>query len=139
MLASFYFCVVASYAMAYFIISGLGGNIFINCIVISLAGAFSIGTTGLAMIYFKDTTVSRFCSILMALFNAIHFYCTGPNSTLLQYFVLFLALVGHAGVYNCIFVIIELRIPPKNLASATNIIMLVIGPMSYGILPYIQM
>ena len=82
-LALFYLFVVASYAIAYFMLSGLSGNIFINCIVISLAGAFSIATTALAMTYFKDTNVSRFCAVLMGLFNAVHFYGTGPNQALL--------------------------------------------------------
>ena len=118
-------------------LSGLGGNIFVNCVILSFAESFSIGVTGTAMQYFKDTNVSRFCAIIMGLFNAIYYYCTGPDTVMLQYVVLFFALVGHAGVYNCIFVVIELRIPPKNLASATNIIMLVIGPMCYGFIPYI--
>ena len=91
------------------------------------------------MTYFKDTNVSRACAIVMGVFNAIYYYYTGPENPLLQYVVLFLALVGQAGVYNCIFVIMELRIPPKNLGSSTNIIMLVIGPASYGFIPYIQM
>ena len=131
--------VVAAYSLAYMMLSRLGGNIFVNSIVLSFAESFSMGVTGLGMTLFKDTDVSRCCAVIMGLFNALYYYYTDSANPLLQYLVLFLALVGQAGVYNCIFVIMELRIPPKNLGSSTNIIMLVIGPASYGFIPYIQM
>ena len=73
----------------------------------------------------------------MALFNWVYYFYTGPDTPFLQYATLFMALVGQAGAYNCIFVILELRIPPKNLGAATNIIMLVVGPLSYAVLPFI--
>ena len=82
-LALFYLFVCASYCLAYFMLSGLGGNVFVNCIVLSLAESFSIAITGAAMTFFKDTNVSRFCAILMGLFNAIYYYSTGPETTVL--------------------------------------------------------
>ena len=120
-------------------LSRLDGNIFVNSIVLSFAEAISMAITGIGMTYYKDTNVSRVCAIFIGVFNFVYFYFTGPENPILQYAVLFLALVGQAGAYNCIFVIMELRIPPKNLGSAMNIITLVIGPTSYGFIPYIKM
>ena len=136
-LAFFYVVNAASYGLAYLMLSRLGGNIFVNSIILSFAEAFSMGITGVGMTKFKDTTISRWCSCCMALFNWVYYFYTGPDQPFYQYAALFFALVGQAGAYNCIFVILELRIPPKNLGAATNIIMLVFGPLSYAILPFI--
>ena len=93
-LALFYLIVVAAYCLAYMMLSRLGGNIFVNSIVLSFAESFSMGITGLGMTYFKDTDVSRCCAVIMGVFNAIYYYYTDSSNPLLQYAVLFLALVG---------------------------------------------
>ena len=129
--------VAGAYGLAYLMLSRLGGNIFINSIVLSFAEASSMVITGLGMTYFKDTNVCRVCALTMGLFNTVYYFFTGPEYPALQYSMLFLALLGQAGAYNCIFVIIELRIPPKNLGAATNIIMLVFGPIAVGLTPFI--
>ena len=85
---------VAAYCLAYMMLSRLGGNIFVNSIVLSFAESFSMGITGLGMTYFKDTDVSRCCAVIMGVFNAIYYYYTDSSNPLLQYAVLFLALVG---------------------------------------------
>ena len=73
----------------------------------------------------------------MAVFNAIYYFYADPEYPFFLYATLFIALVGQAGAYNCMFIIIELRIPPKNLGAATNIIMLIFGPLAVATTPYI--
>ena len=86
--------VAGAYSLAYLMLSRLGGNIFVNSIVLSFAEASSMVITGLGMTYFKDTNVCRVCTIIMALFNFVYYFFTGPEYPVLQYSTLFLALLG---------------------------------------------
>ena len=94
MLSFFYMVVAGAYGLAYLMLSRLGGNIFVNSIVLSSAEAFSMVITGYGMTNFKDVNVSRWCCIFMAVFNTVYYFYTGPDEPVLLYLTLFLALVG---------------------------------------------
>ena len=101
------------------------GNKYVNGMVFSLAGAAGGMLTGIAMAYSKETTVYRLCALAAAVCNAGLYHAESPT---LKIVFLTITVFGLAGAFNSIFVVMELRIPPENLGSA-SVLMYVIGAL----------
>ena len=122
--------IVASYTLAYLMIARLGGNIFITGIILSLAEAAASVLTGLGMQYMSDIIVTRICAVFCVVFNLIFYFWTGPEYPVFQYCILFLAVMGQHGPYNVGYIVLEFRLPPKNLGAASSLILLGFGPLA---------
>ena len=136
-LASYNMIIAANYAVAYLLVARLGGNVFVNGILLSAAEATSTILTGIGLNYMRDVTVTRLCAVLASIFNLMYYFLTVPEYPLLQYTVLFLAMLGMYGPYNVGYVIFELRLPPRNLGAGTSIIILFFGPLAISVMPFV--
>ena len=66
------------YYSLYFLLTVIGGNIFINCIIMGLGEVFAGVCSGCLLRNFKDTTVFIGALFLVAIFNvAFYFVPTG--------------------------------------------------------------
>ena len=129
--------VMGLYTFAYLLIARMGGDMFVNGVVLSLGECFSAIGSGWAMTFMSDTAVTRLFIVICLIFNVIYYYVTGPDNVYLQYVVLFLAVFGQYGPVNTIFVIYEQRLPPRNLGAGTTLICLVFGPIGISPMPYV--
>ena len=82
------------FVLAYFMIDKLGGNIYINGIVLSFSEGLTAYVAGIAMNYMSDLDVVRISSLGCIVFNLLYYYCTGDDNPVLQYLMLFLAIFG---------------------------------------------
>ena len=68
------------FILAYFLVDKLGGNMYINGIVLSFSEGLTAYVAGIAMSYMSDVTVVRISSIVSIVFNLIYYYCTGDDN-----------------------------------------------------------
>ena len=136
-LATYYMIIAGNYAVAYLLVARLGGNVFMNGIILSAAEAASTIVTGIGLNYMRDVTVTRLCAVLASIFNLMYYFLTVPEYPLLRNTVLFFAMLGMYGPYNVGYVIFELRLPPRNIGAATSIIILFFGPLAIAVMPFV--
>ena len=134
----FYAMCYMQYGLAYLTLAGRGGNMFVNGILLSVAEAASTGVTGWALGVMKDVTVFRVCALMNIIFNLTYFMLKGYEDLVwLRYSTLFLSYLGQAGCFNCVFVVMEMRFPPQQMASAIAMSMQVIAPLLCSLNPII--
>lgn len=100
--------------MIYHLATSIGGNKFINCILIGAGEVMACIISAFMMSRMSDTLVFKIAAAIGCVSNII-FYCVpeGPFK-----YLCFLGYVfGAAAQFNCIYPLIELRIPPENAAS----------------------
>ena len=87
--------VMGLYTFAYLLIARMGGDMFIDGIVLSLGECASAIGSGWALAFMSDTAVTRLFIVICFVFNLLYYYLpTSDESMMLQYVVLFLAVFG---------------------------------------------
>ena len=99
--------VMGLYTFAYLLIARMGGDMFVNGIVLSLGECFSAIGSGWALTFMSDTAVTRLFIVICLVFNLTYYFYSGPENQILQYILLFLSVFGQYGPVNTIFVIYE--------------------------------
>ena len=94
LLAFIHMFISLQFVLAYFMIDKLGGNIYMNGIVLSISEGLTGFVAGIAMSYMTDLAVVRISAVVCIVFNLVYYYCLGDDNHLLQYVVLFLAIFG---------------------------------------------
>jgi len=117
--------------MIYHLATSIGGNKFINCILIGVGELLACIISATMMSHMSDTLVFKIMAFLGCASNLI-FYAVPEG--ILQYLCFIGYVFGAAGQFNCIYPLIELRIPPENSASAI-VITTCIGVLSAGCAP----
>ena len=81
------------YVAIYFLSTLIGGNIFINCILMGIGEIIAGLLSGFLLNKFKDTQVFLFASFIVGIFHtAFYFVPSGPY----QYMCLLLTIFGVA-------------------------------------------
>ena len=125
-------CIILQYYSLYFLITIIGGNIFINCIVMGVGEILAGLISGQLMQRFKDTHVFLWANLFVGIFNTIFYFL--PSGGPLLYACLLLTILGCATQFNCIFVLVELRVPPENAGSAL-VIVTTVGQLTAAVAP----
>ena len=97
----------------------IGGNIFINCMILGIGEIISGIVSIVLLKHYKDTTVFIAGNVFVAIFNSLFYFVpTGIP----QYACLFMTIFGVATQFNTIYVLVEHRVPPENAGSAIVIV-----------------
>ena len=123
------------YCLIAIMIGSLEGNKYVNGMLLSIVGCAAGFITGIILGKFKDTHVYILCGILGLTFNVLFYYTQSPT---LKYAFLCFIIFGTAGAFNTMFVVMEMRIPPENLGSAT-VLMSVMGGAGCSTTPTIAL
>lgn len=126
--------ITMQYNALYFMVTVIGGNIFVNCIVMGCGEIMAGFISGWLLRKLKDTHVFLGANILVALFNTVFYYVPAGTP---QYLCLLLTIIGVAIQWNSIYILVELRIPPENVGSAI-VIVSTLGQLSSTITPMIS-
>ena len=119
------------YTIFTLMLGSIDGNKYVNGIIFALAGVVACIFTGPALNYYKDIMVFKSSILVSAICNLCFFYFESPN---LKYLFLFITVCSIAGAFNTMFVIMELRIPPENIGSA-SVLMYVVGALGCTLAP----
>ena len=111
-----------AYYLAYFNIETLEGNMFVNGIILGCAEVMSNFASGLLLLSYKEDTALRICCAVAAVANGLLLFVT---SDMLSYVVLFFAMGGLGGIYNSLFVVIEMQVSPTSLGSVMQLVLTV--------------
>jgi hypothetical protein len=117
---------INAYYLAYFNIESLKGNVFVNAITLGLAETIANFASGLLLLRVKEDVAYRICCIIGIIANFALLYPT----THFFYVVLFLAVGGLGGMFNCLLNVIEMQVAPKSLGPVMQIIFTVGSSMS---------
>ena len=93
-------------------VTNLGGNKFINGIILSCAESLASFFATLLMKFMHPFRAFQTCAFLAVVFNALNQFAV-PDATLASYFTLAVAVWGVGGVYTCCYSIIGLVVPPE--------------------------
>ena len=119
LLASIMSLITIQYNSLYFLVTVIGGNIFVNCIVMGVGEVAAGLLSGKLLSQFKDVHVFFVANLLVAVFDTLFYYVPAG---LPQYACLLMTICGVATQFNCIYVLVEMRIPPENTGSAIVIV-----------------
>ena len=119
LLASIMSLITIQYNSLYFLVTVIGGNIFVNCIVMGVGEVAAGLLSGKLLSQFKDVHVFFVANLLVAFFDTLFYYVPAG---LPQYVCLLMTICGVATQFNCIYVLVEMRIPPENTGSAIVIV-----------------
>lgn len=109
-----------AYYLAYFNIETLPGNMFVNGMIIGCAEVISNFASGILLLKVKEDVALKICCVVGIVFNSLLLFVTSPT---LSYFTLFFAMGGMGGMYNSLFVVIEMQVSPVSFASVMQLIL----------------
>lgn len=110
---------INAYYLAYFNIESLEGNMFVNAIVLGVAEVSAQFLSGLLLLKVKEDTGLRICCAVGAIANIVLPFIT---QRALGYFVLYFAVGGIGGMFNCMYVVLEMQVNPARLASVMQFV-----------------
>lgn len=111
---------INAYYMAYFNIETIEGNPFVNAMVLGAAEASAMFASGMLLLKVKEDTALRICCSFAGIANLALIKATTPQQT---YIILLLAVIGLGGMFNCMYVVIEMQVSPKILGPTLTMIM----------------
>jgi hypothetical protein len=103
---------INAYYLAYFNIESLGGSPFVNAITLGVAETFANFASGLLLLKVKEDVAFRICCFIGIGSNIALLY---PWPGMVFYPVLFLAIGGLGGMFNCLLNVIEMQVLPTAL------------------------
>lgn len=106
----------------YFLATVIGGNIFVNAIILGSAESVGGVLSGYFLGRFPDARVFQALCICAGAFNLL-FYAFPEGYG--RYVCFFVSTFGIVGQFNSITIVAEMRIPPENLGAAMVIIITV--------------
>ena len=96
---------INAYYLAYFNVATLKGNMFVNAIILGSAETFANLSSGFLMLKVKEEQALRICCIISLIFNGLLLLV---SSEIISYVCLFFAIGGLGGMFNSMFLVIEM-------------------------------
>ena len=121
------------YYSMYYLCTVIGGNIFLNCIMLGVGESIAGFVSGYLLSKFKDSKVFIFVNAVSVI-SIVAFYQVPRGFP--QYALFFTTIFGMAGQFNSIYVLVEMRMPPENTA-ATIVLITTIGTLVAATAPMI--
>ena len=100
----------------------------------AIAGSLSCIIVGMLLKYYKETSVYKVGALMGGTCNILFVYFDSP---IIKMVCLFMMVIGVAGAFHSMYVIMELRIPPENIGSA-SVLMCVFGSFGCTLAPMIS-
>lgn len=122
------------YNALYFMVTVIGGNVFVNCVVMGTGECMAGILSGFFLKRYKDTHVFLVANLLVVFFNTLFYYVPFGIP---RYVCLLLTILGVATQYNCVYILVEMRIPPENTGSAI-VVVTTLGQLSASITPLVS-
>ena len=122
LLCGIFSLVQIQYFGLYFLTTVIGGNIFVNAIILGSAESIAGVLSGYLLGRFPDGKVFQALCLQACFFNLL-FYAVPEGY--MRYFCFFMSTFGIVGQFNSITIVAEMRIPPENLGAAMVIIITV--------------
>ena len=105
-------CIINVFWLTMLGITSLGGNKFVNGILLGSA-EMSAGVFSGCLIYYSSPRIAfQTCAILGMGCNALTLFFV-PAGSLVSYFTVFITILGIRGLYTCLFVLIPIVIPKE--------------------------
>ena len=89
-----------------------------NAIILGIAESFSNFASGLLLLKVKEDVALRICCAIAIIGNAALML---PMDQTLTYITLFFAIGGLGGIYNTVYLVIEMQVAPTNLARTMQV------------------
>jgi hypothetical protein len=121
-----------TYLISLYNVPNLGGNKFINGIILGSAEISSVVMSGIMLSSFPNKPVFRFFIIVAVVFGGINIYFARPDS-LLQYITLFFSIQGVGGSYNCGIIQIANSVPTSIVGGTITFCMTLGLTVSLGV------
>jgi predicted MFS family arabinose efflux permease len=121
------------YFSIYFLGASIGGNKFVNLMLIGVGEMIGGALSGFALTRMSDHRVFQIVTLVSSSMNLV-FYAVPEGLPSYTCFILF--IMGIAGQFNAILIIVELRVPPENTGAAFQILFTV-GTMAATLSPMI--
>ena len=121
MLVVMYSAINNCYWLTLYNVTSLGGDKFVNGLILGLSEMSSGIFAGLLITYTSPAFAFQTLSVIGILFNALNQFFVEPG-TFMGYATLFIAILGVGGVYTCLFVLIGLVIPKQKIGGAMVLI-----------------
>ena len=112
----------------------IDGNKFVNCILLGSGEIVAALISGYMLSKMPDNVVFALCSMTTVIANTT---CYFVPEGIPQYALFLLAIIGIAGQFNAIFVLVELRLPPEKFGAAV-VIMITVGTLTGCAAPYVS-
>ena len=107
-------CMLMAYSLAYFFLADLEGNIYVNAIILGSAEMLSNAASGYLLLKVREDIAFRICCGLALVSNFVLPYLTDP---LISGLVLFLTIGGLGGMYNCMYLVVEMQVSPVEIGT----------------------
>jgi hypothetical protein len=111
---------INAFYLAYFNIESLEGSMFVNAIILGSAECFANIISGFLMLRVKEDVAFKICCTTALVFNLLLPTIKTPP---LSYFILFLAIGGLGGMFNSMFVVVEMQVSPQRLGAVMHLLM----------------
>ena len=112
MLIMMYASISNCYWMTLYNVTNLGGDKFINGLILGISEMSSGIYAGFLIAYTTPVFAFQTCCVMSVLFTALNQFFVVSGS-FMGYATLFISILGVGGVYTCLFVLIGLVIPKQ--------------------------
>jgi hypothetical protein len=109
-----------AYWMCMFNVPSYGGNLFVNGMLLGAAEASSGTLSGILIAFTSTKKAFLICSVGGMVFSTLNQFFTTPGS-LISYTTLFLAIFGIGGMFNCMFVLVNLNVPTDKVGRVSTL------------------